>query len=61
MRRRMSDIIEYGLVFSTSVTVPAYFFNEEFASGVLFNTALWILVVCVRRYVCQKQKLQNQN
>jgi hypothetical protein len=57
----MSDIIKYGVVFSTSVTVPAYFFNEEFTSGVLFNTVLWILVVCVRRYVCQKQKLQNQN
>ena len=57
----MRDAIEYGLVFSTAVTVPAYFFNEEFASGVLLNTVLWILVACVRRYVCQKQKSQNQN
>ena len=57
----MRDVIEYGLVFSTAVTVPAYFFNEEFASGVLLNTVLWILVACVRRYVCQKQKSQNQN
>lgn len=56
----MKEFLKYGLVFSVAVATPAYFLNEDFSSGVLFNTVLWISVAGVRRYVCQKQKLQNQ-
>lgn len=60
MKDRMKEFLKYGLVFSGAVSAPAYFLNEDFASGVLFNTILWMSVACVRRYVCRNQKLQNQ-
>ena len=56
----MKEFLKYGLVFSVAVATPAYFLNEDFASGALFNAVLWMSVAGARRYVCQKQKLQNQ-